>query len=111
MASETTDQPKNRVWTSIVRWVDNYAVKPEISEGAEQAVDWVRILPFVFLHVMCLGVFFVGWSPIAFGTALGLYLVRMFAITGFYHRYFSHNTFKASRPYPRRIIDRDRIEG
>jgi stearoyl-CoA desaturase (delta-9 desaturase) len=99
MASETTDQPKNRVWTSIVRWVDNYAVKPEISEGAEQAVDWVRILPFVFLHVMCLGVFFVGWSPIAVGTALGLYLVRMFAITGFYHRYFSHNTFKASRPW------------
>ncbi|RPH83938.1 MAG: acyl-CoA desaturase [Desulfobacteraceae bacterium] len=46
---------------------------------------------------MCLGVFFVGWSPIAVGTALGLYLVRMFAITGFYHRYFSHNTFKASR--------------
>jgi stearoyl-CoA desaturase (delta-9 desaturase) len=26
-----------------------------------------------------------------------LYLVRMFAITGFYHRYFSHRTFKTSR--------------
>ena len=52
MALETTDQPKNRVWTSIVRWVDNYAAKPEISEGAEQAVDWVRIVPFVFLHLI-----------------------------------------------------------
>ena len=99
MASETTDQPKNRVWTSIVRWVDNYAVKPEISEVEEQTVDWVRIIPFVFLHVMCLGVFFVGWSPVALWTALLLYVVRMFAITGFYHRYFSHNTFKASRSW------------
>ena len=26
-----------------------------------------------------------------------LYVVRMFAITGFYHRYFSHRTFKTSR--------------
>ena len=99
MELETTGQPKKRVWSAIVRWVDNYAVKPEISEGAEQAVDWVRIVPFVFLHVMCLGVFFVGWSPVALGTALVLYLVRMFAITGFYHRYFSHNTFKASRSW------------
>ena len=87
----------NRFGAAVVRWVDTYAVKPEIYEGDKQAVDWVRILPFVFLHVMCLGGFFVGWSPVAGGTALVLYLVRMFAITGFYHRYFSHNTFKASR--------------
>lgn len=99
MELETTGQSKKRVWSAIVRWVDNCAVKPEISEGAEQAVDWVRIVPFVFLHLMCLGVFFVGWSPVAGWTALGLYLVRMFAITGFYHRYFSHNTFKASRSW------------
>jgi len=30
--------------------------------------------------------------------AVLLYLVRMFAITGFYHRYFSHKTFSTSRP-------------
>jgi stearoyl-CoA desaturase (Delta-9 desaturase) len=29
--------------------------------------------------------------------ALILYVIRMFAITGFYHRYFSHRTFKTSR--------------
>jgi stearoyl-CoA desaturase (delta-9 desaturase) len=29
--------------------------------------------------------------------ALGLYLIRMFAITGFYHRYFSHKAFKTNR--------------
>jgi stearoyl-CoA desaturase (delta-9 desaturase) len=45
------------------------------------------------------GVFFVGCSPIALVTAVLLYLIRMFAITAFYHRYFSHNAFKASRPW------------
>ena len=29
--------------------------------------------------------------------ALLLYLIRMFAVTGFYHRYFSHRTFHTSR--------------
>ena len=31
------------------------------------------------------------------GVAVLLYFVRMFAITGFYHRYFSHRTFQTSR--------------
>ena len=28
---------------------------------------------------------------------MAAYIVRMFAITGFYHRYFSHRTFSTSR--------------
>jgi stearoyl-CoA desaturase (delta-9 desaturase) len=39
----------------------------------------------------------VGWSWTAVAVAAGLYFVRMFAITGFYHRYFSHRAFKANR--------------
>lgn len=38
-----------------------------------------------------------GWSWTAVGVAAVLYFVRMFAITGFYHRYFSHRTFRTSR--------------
>ena len=49
------------------------------------------------LHLGCFAVFFVGWSVPAIITALILYAVRMFAITGFYHRYFSHRSFKTSR--------------
>jgi stearoyl-CoA desaturase (delta-9 desaturase) len=30
--------------------------------------------------------------------AAALYAVRMFSLTGFYHRYFSHKTFRTSRP-------------
>jgi stearoyl-CoA desaturase (Delta-9 desaturase) len=59
--------------------------------------DLVRCLPFVFLHLGCLAVIWVGWSPVAVAVAILLYLVRMFAITAFYHRYFSHRTFKTGR--------------
>ena len=41
--------------------------------------------------------FVVGWSPIALIVCVALYLVRMFGITAFYHRYFSHRTFRTSR--------------
>ena len=60
-------------------------------------VEWLRCLPFVALHVAALSVFWTGWSPVAVGVAVGLYLLRMFAITGFYHRYFSHRAFRAGR--------------
>ena len=62
-----------------------------------ERIDWQRTLPFLFLHLGCLAVFWVGWSPTSVVAALLLYLLRMFAITGFYHRYFSHRTFKTSR--------------
>jgi stearoyl-CoA desaturase (delta-9 desaturase) len=39
----------------------------------------------------------VGWSWFAVAAAVALYLVRMFAITAFYHRYFSHKAFRTSR--------------
>ncbi len=61
------------------------------------AIDWLRVLPFIGMHLGCLGVIWAGWSPIALWTAAGLYVLRMFAITGFYHRYFSHRSFRASR--------------
>ncbi|MFZ4573750.1 MAG: acyl-CoA desaturase [Phycisphaerales bacterium] len=60
-------------------------------------VDWPRVLPFIGIHVACATVVWVGWSWTAVAVALAAYLVRMFAITGFYHRYFSHRTFKTSR--------------
>jgi stearoyl-CoA desaturase (delta-9 desaturase) len=86
-----------RPWMSMLRWFDSEAGIEVIEATDERRVDWYRILPFIFLHVMCLGVIWVGWSPIAVGVAAILYFVRMFAITGFYHRYFSHKTYKTNR--------------
>lgn len=72
------------------------AVAAAVPEDGRQ-IDWVRILPFAALHLSCLGVLWVGWSPVAVAVSIVAYWVRMFAITGFYHRYFSHRTFKTSR--------------
>jgi stearoyl-CoA desaturase (Delta-9 desaturase) len=83
---------------AFLRWLDSEAGIEDIdATGMEKKVDWPRILPFVLLHLACLGVIVVGWSPVAVWTAVMLYLVRMFAITGFYHRYFSHKAFKIDR--------------
>ncbi|NID15869.1 acyl-CoA desaturase [Luteibacter yeojuensis] len=68
-----------------------------VRSGNAQRIDWVRALPFLAMHLACLGVLWVGTSPVAVTVAAGLYAVRMFALTGFYHRYFSHRAFRTSR--------------
>ena len=84
----------NRV-RALIRWIDT---SDAASNGADpDRIDWLRVLPFVGLHLACLGVLFVGVSPVALWTAGALYALRMFAITGFYHRYFSHRAFRTSR--------------
>ncbi|TVR14817.1 MAG: acyl-CoA desaturase [Planctomycetota bacterium] len=55
------------------------------------------LLPFIGIHVGALLAPLSGFSWAALTTALALYFVRMFAITAFYHRYFSHRSFTTSR--------------
>ena len=69
----------------------------ELDVARADRIDWLRAAPFVAMHLLCLGVLWVGASPIALIVAASLYAVRMFALTGFYHRYFSHRTFQTSR--------------
>lgn len=89
------------VWVlrSIGGWFDNKVVGPAANPDAAEdfRVDWYRILPFMAMHLACVAVIWVGWSPIAVGAAFAMYVIRMFFVTGFYHRYFSHRTFKTSR--------------
>ncbi|MCH7702897.1 MAG: acyl-CoA desaturase [Planctomycetes bacterium] len=83
---------------TVTGWFDNTTKQYTEAETAEPyAVDWLRMIPFAGLHLMCFGVIWVGWSAVAVGVAAGLYAVHMFAITGFYHRYFSHRTYRTSR--------------
>jgi len=95
--------PASRPLQSFIRvigqWLDSdfrRADQPD-PETLPEKINWERTLPFIFLHLGCFAVIWVGASPIALGAAALLYLIRMFAITGFYHRYFSHRTFKTSR--------------
>jgi stearoyl-CoA desaturase (Delta-9 desaturase) len=91
--------PFRRLTISLVRWFDaDYHNEDFQSIRAKpDKVEWARVLPFILLHAGCLGIFFTGWSWTALGAAVFFYLVRMFAVTGFYHRYFSHKTFHTSR--------------
>ena len=84
-------------WVAIARWFDNSVGAHPVSEGEFLEIDYVRSIPFLMLHLMCFAVIWVGWSWTAVIVAVSLYFVRMFAITGFYHRYFSHRTFETSR--------------
>jgi stearoyl-CoA desaturase (delta-9 desaturase) len=76
-------------------WFDNSVVPP--SQQFERRVEWLRTLPFIGMHLMCLGVIWVGVSTTAVVVAAALYVARLVAITAFYHRYFSHRTFRTSR--------------
>lgn len=84
------------VFAAIARWFDT-SVPDDAAPVDPHKPEWSRLAPFILMHGACLGVIWVGWSWIAMAVAAGLYLLRMFAITAFYHRYFSHRTFRASR--------------
>jgi stearoyl-CoA desaturase (delta-9 desaturase) len=84
------------VGSAVRRWF--YAGDGPESDADGDRIDWLRALPFVLLHLACFAVIWVGVSPLAVAVAIALYAVRMFALTAFYHRYFSHKTFRTSRP-------------
>lgn len=63
-----------------------------IVNGMKQVLFWT-------VHACCIFVLWVGVSPIAVAVCLALYVIRMFAITGGYHRYFSHRSYKTSRVF------------
>lgn len=84
-----------RWFISLLHWFDSEAYSSSL--GTSKKFNFVRGIPFVLLHVVALCVFFVGWSPFAVGFAFVFYVVRMFAVTGIYHRYFAHRTYKLNR--------------
>jgi stearoyl-CoA desaturase (delta-9 desaturase) len=96
MTAGLPESARHSLWTSIARWFDGWATTETRRDAAER-VDWLRITPFLLLHAAALGVIFTGASFVAVGVAVGLYFVRLFAITGFYHRYFSHRAYKTNR--------------
>lgn len=84
----------SRLCASCVAWFD---ARVQGAGGEPRGIDWLRQLPFLAIHAGCLALPWVGVSAAAVAVAAALYALRMFAITGFYHRYFSHQTFRAGR--------------
>lgn len=88
-----------RLKTSLLQWIDSdySSESPEAIRAQPDGVNLVRCIPFIILHLACFAVIWVGWSWFAVGAAFFLYVVRMFAVTGIFHRYFSHKTYSTSR--------------
>lgn len=100
----TTETPpiQTRWWAARLRsigcWFDNTAKSyTDDEQTSKYAVDWLRMIPYLGLHLTCFCVIWVGWSGVAVGVAAALYVVHMFSVTAFYHRYFSHRSYRTSR--------------
>jgi len=81
------------------QWFDSSALRVDVEDPKSQRIDWARCIPFIGMHAGCLLVIRVGFSWTALGAAVFLYLARVLAITGFFHRYFSHRSYKTSRGF------------
>lgn len=62
-----------------------------------QPVRLNKTLEMIVIHMVPLLAIFTGATAFDWTVAIVLYFLRMFFVTGFYHRYFSHHTFKTSR--------------
>jgi len=62
-------------------------------------IAYPSAIAFLLVHLACFAAFWTGVTGAALLLCVGLYLLRMFAITAGYHRYFSHRAFRTSRVF------------
>jgi len=65
----------------------------------DEHFDFVGSLAFLSVHFFCLTIFFTGVSFVALTVGFLLYVIRMWAITAGFHRYFAHRSFQTSRVF------------
>ena len=66
-------------------------------DGEHDDIIYPSAIPFVLVHLTCIGAIWSGitWQAVAIG--IGLYWLRIFAIGAGYHRYFAHRAYATSR--------------
>lgn len=67
--------------------------------GDEAPIDLVSNIPFLSVHLGCLLLFWTGIGPVAAAVGLVSLAVRMFGLTGGYHRYFCHRSYETGRAF------------
>ena len=67
-----------------------------VEEHAEDVV-YPSTIPFLLVHLACLGAIWTGVTLEALVLCGALYALRIFAIGAGYHRYFAHRAYKTSR--------------
>jgi stearoyl-CoA desaturase (delta-9 desaturase) len=74
------------------------AVEAARARGWRKVYFNLATIPYWGMHVFAIvGLAIVGWSWTGALLCLALYIPRMFFVTGGYHRYFSHRSYKTSR--------------
>ncbi len=63
----------------------------------DERVNRLTSIPFILVHLLPLLAIFTGVSTRAVVLCVVLYFGRMFFITGGYHRYFSHRSYRLNR--------------
>ncbi len=69
------------------------------TEAPPRRLDWVGAVPFLLVHAAPLAAFYTGTKWQDWVVCVVLYWVRMFGVTGGYHRYFAHRTYRTSRVF------------
>ena len=113
MTAPTLSSPSTprwrRGWQALIRWFDTGPLEVPADGVALAAipdrVEWTRILPFIGMHLACLGVIWVGWSPVAVLVAglTALSAQRGFLAlgrTGFFDHYTLDVGFAKSQAIP-----------
>ncbi len=67
------------------------------SDGGHNDIVYPATIPFLSVHLACIAAIWSGvtWPAVAIGASI--YGLRMFAICGGYHRYFSHRAYSTGR--------------
>ena len=71
-AIKTTSSPLRRGFVSLVQWFDTDYGNSDVAaiRAKPDKVEFIRVLPFLFLHLGCFGVLLAGWSWFAVGAAV-----------------------------------------
>jgi stearoyl-CoA desaturase (delta-9 desaturase) len=69
------------------------------AEGWWTAHELPTVFAYWGIHAACGLALVTGVSAEAFGLFVATYFLRMFGITGGYHRYFAHKTYKTGRAF------------
>jgi stearoyl-CoA desaturase (delta-9 desaturase) len=73
-------------------------VRPRVATKLSE-YQWFGAIPFIAVHLLPLLAFWTGTHWQDWACCVVLYWARMFGVTGAYHRYFSHRTYKTSRVF------------
>jgi stearoyl-CoA desaturase (delta-9 desaturase) len=89
--------PARSFFKGLKSWFISSSNETVAMDGDPERIDWTRGVPYIAIQLAPLAIIWTGWSWLAVVMAVFLFALRVFTLTGFYHRYFSHRAFKVGR--------------